>query len=73
MTSNANGAPVQIRDCDYRHGNPGQKWAFNSSTMFQGDKCIDVKDGVNTSVRLQTWTCVDGAANQQFGTGAEAS
>jgi hypothetical protein len=35
--------------------------------MLQGDKCIDVKDGVNTNgVRLQTWTCVDGAANQQF-------
>ncbi|KAF8184518.1 ricin B lectin domain-containing protein [Mycena galopus ATCC 62051] len=67
MTSNANGAPVQIRDCDYRNGNPGQKWAFNGSIMFQGNKCIDVKDGANTNgVRLQTWTCVDGAANQQF-------
>ncbi|KAJ7891917.1 hypothetical protein B0H14DRAFT_2560613 [Mycena olivaceomarginata] len=41
--------------------------AFNGSIMFQGNKCIDVKDGVNTNgVRLQTWTCVDGAANQQF-------
>ncbi|KAJ6571613.1 hypothetical protein B0H19DRAFT_936792, partial [Mycena capillaripes] len=50
------------QDCDYRHGNPGQKWAFNGSIMFQGDKCIDISNGV----RLQTWTCVDGAANQQF-------
>ncbi|KAJ7202644.1 ricin B lectin domain-containing protein [Mycena pura] len=67
MTSNADGAPVQIRECDYRHGNPAQEWAFNGSIMFQGDKCIDVTDGVNANgVRLQTWTCVDGAANQQF-------
>ncbi|KAJ7359937.1 hypothetical protein DFH08DRAFT_953030 [Mycena albidolilacea] len=35
--------------------------------MFQGDKCIAIKDDTNTNgVQLQTWTCVDGAVNQQF-------
>lgn len=67
MASNSDGAAVQIRDCDYRHGNPSQTWHFVGSTIMQDNKCLDVTDGKNTNgVKLQVWTCADGNPNQQF-------
>ncbi|KAF7300844.1 Ricin-type beta-trefoil lectin domain-like [Mycena kentingensis (nom. inval.)] len=76
-TGSVNGARVAVRPCDYRHGNPAQKWLFDGSLVkltagdsgFATDKCVDVIDGVAVSgTKLQTWDCVaqGGAANQQF-------
>jgi len=66
---NYDGAPLVIKTCDYRHGNPLQKWQFIGSTMqaVGTSKCIDVKDGLSADgSRVQVWTCFDGNGNQQF-------
>ncbi|TFK32694.1 ricin B lectin domain-containing protein [Crucibulum laeve] len=69
MSGNYDGAPVRIQDCDYRHGNPNQRWHFEGSIIqaLGTNKCLDVTDGNSANgAKLQVWTCVDGAANQQF-------
>src|SRR4051794_10920335 len=40
--STANGAPVQIRDCD---GTEAQAWSFIGGTVRRAGQCLDVKDG----------------------------
>lgn len=64
--SNSDGAAVSIQTCT---GADAQKWTFTGSgtvTAF-GDKCLDVKDGVNADgTQLQVWTCSSNNANQQW-------
>lgn len=54
------------QDCTEDHL---QQWNFVGSIIkaVGTNKCIDVTDGnTNNGAKLQVWTCVDGAANQQF-------
>jgi len=66
-TSLKNGGKVTIQDCDYKHGNPHQKWTFKGSQIRMGKFCLDVTNG-NTANgnKLQIWTCSSGNKNQQF-------
>ncbi|KAF7352511.1 hypothetical protein MVEN_01216000 [Mycena venus] len=59
-SSNADGAPVIIQACPPGVGKPGALKIF-------GDKCLDVKDGVDADgTKLQIWTCASGNTNQQW-------
>ncbi|KDR73722.1 hypothetical protein GALMADRAFT_212540 [Galerina marginata CBS 339.88] len=64
------GAPVTIEECNFSSGkHRRQTWFFDGSTLkLDGtNKCLDVTDGkTSNGVKLQVWTCVDGARNQQF-------
>ncbi|KAF8959157.1 ricin B lectin domain-containing protein [Flammula alnicola] len=61
---------ICFQECNFSSGlNRLQTWFFDGSTLklVGTNKCLDVTDG-NTSngAKLQVWTCVDGARNQQF-------
>ncbi|KAJ8079334.1 hypothetical protein PM082_021836 [Marasmius tenuissimus] len=70
---NTAGAPVVIHNCD-AEDSVLHDWDFNRFTRQNappqplkifGDKCLDVKDGVNADgAKLQIWTWVDGNTNQ---------
>ncbi|CAE6479788.1 unnamed protein product [Rhizoctonia solani] len=64
---NRDGAPVKIADCN---GSANQKWSFGSKShvvKIHGNKCLDVKDGVNADgTKLQIWTCNESSQNQKF-------
>ncbi|KAJ7925551.1 ricin B lectin domain-containing protein [Mycena leptocephala] len=67
-----NGSPLVIHNCA-NDPPPDVDWAanFGNSSPQQlkifGDKCIDVKDGVNADgTKLQIWDCTEGNTNQQF-------
>ncbi|KAK1221733.1 hypothetical protein PQX77_015432 [Marasmius sp. AFHP31] len=69
--TSTNGAPVVIWDCNL---NAEQDWIYTpagtSSSGAQplkifGNKCLDVKDGVNADgTKLQLWDCVNQSPNQ---------
>ncbi|KAG7087996.1 hypothetical protein E1B28_012035 [Marasmius oreades] len=72
-SSDADGAPVVVQDCDTDLTK--QDWdftGFNSQNsppqplkIFDDDKCLDVKDGINADgTKLQVWTCISGSTNQ---------
>ena len=61
-----NGAVVEIEQCNNL---ANQIWTFEngSVTMFNGTKCLDVKDGVKADgTLLQLWDCTSGNTNQQW-------
>jgi len=69
--SNTDGAPVYLANCAFSL--PNRSWdvtaGANARTQLKifGDKCLDVKDGVDADgTLLQIWTCADGNTNQQF-------
>ena len=61
--SNADGAIVTIEACTAK---TNQLWTFDGSGVrIFGNKCLDVKDGVNQDgTKLQIWTCATGSKNQ---------
>ncbi|KAK1221241.1 hypothetical protein PQX77_015949 [Marasmius sp. AFHP31] len=76
-SDNADGAPVVIHDCNNedvsKHTWSLSPWipgriAFDGPPgpmKIFGDKCLDVKDGINTDgAKLQLWTCEPGNTNQ---------
>ncbi|KIM27910.1 carbohydrate-binding module family 13 protein [Serendipita vermifera MAFF 305830] len=69
QTSNYNGAPVVIADCDTSGNSADQKWTFSGGSVkiYNGQKCLDVTDG-NTAdgTKLQVWDCYPNSVNQQF-------
>ncbi|KAF7369719.1 hypothetical protein MVEN_00303400 [Mycena venus] len=82
VADNADGEPLVIHNCN-NGPFPNQDWqvsfwipteedgpARNSAPQqikVFGDKCIDVKDGVNADgTKLQIWTCADGNKNQEW-------
>jgi hypothetical protein len=56
------------KDCDYRHGNPGQRWSLVGAQIRASDtKCLDVRDGSTANgAKLQIWACGSTNANQRF-------
>ena len=61
-----NGASVDIQPC---HALANQAWLFTGGTVniFNGTKCLDVKDGVDADGTLiQLWDCTAGNTNQQW-------
>lgn len=69
--SNTDGAAVYLAQCDLDLANR----AWNATVGVQtggpltvfGNKCLDVKDGVDADgTQLQVWTCGAGNPNQQF-------
>ncbi|KAJ6506805.1 ricin B lectin domain-containing protein [Mycena sanguinolenta] len=76
-TENADGAPLIIHNCN-TESTENQDWdlAFYNKeseagpqpiTIFGGEKCIDVTNGVNADgTPLQIWTCIPGSANQKW-------
>ncbi|KAJ6556122.1 ricin B lectin domain-containing protein [Mycena capillaripes] len=67
-----NGSPLVIHNCA-TDPPPDADWAVSFSTTATqqlkifGDKCIDVKDGVNADgTKLQIWDCTEGNTNQLF-------
>ncbi|KAL0058751.1 hypothetical protein AAF712_014559 [Marasmius tenuissimus] len=76
-SDNADGAPVVIHDCNNedvsKHSWSVNPWipgriAFDGQPgpmKIFGDKCLDVKDGINADgAKLQLWTCEPGNTNQ---------
>ncbi|KAF9254892.1 hypothetical protein L218DRAFT_967776 [Marasmius fiardii PR-910] len=70
-SSNAAGAPVVINQCDVDLVK--EDWDYTGIVQNPlpqplkvfGDKCLDVKDGVNADgTKLQIWDCVPGSTNQ---------
>ncbi|KAF7343887.1 hypothetical protein MVEN_01677400 [Mycena venus] len=74
VAENADGEPLIIHDCNTESDLAVQDWEISFYTRENagpqqikvfGDKCIDVKDGVNADgTKLQIWTCTDGNKNQ---------
>ncbi|KAF7341850.1 hypothetical protein MSAN_02040500 [Mycena sanguinolenta] len=75
-TENADGAPLIIHNCN-TESTENQDWFLSfydkepagpqPITIFGGEKCIDVTNGVNADgTPLQIWTCVPGSTNQQW-------
>ncbi|KAJ8080057.1 hypothetical protein PM082_016884 [Marasmius tenuissimus] len=72
-SENADGAPVVIHDCNTEEV-AKHDWELSLFTRQNagpqqikvfGDKCLDVKDGINTDgTKLQIWTCTPGSTNQ---------
>ena len=79
--SDTNGAPVTLQKCVV--GSPNQAWLFTANSPFRpggsrpsggvgvaqvfGDKCLDVKDGVDAvGTRLQVYSCFTGNKNQMW-------
>lgn len=61
-----NGASVNIEPCQAL---ANQAWLFTGGavTIFNGSKCLDVKDGVDADgTQVQIWDCVAGNTNQQW-------
>ncbi|KAK1231208.1 hypothetical protein PQX77_005678 [Marasmius sp. AFHP31] len=76
-SDNADGAPVVIHDCNNedvsKHSWSVLPWSpsrqptngIPAPVKIFGDKCLDVKDGVNADgAKLQLWTCSPGNTNQ---------
>jgi len=64
--SDTNGAAVTLQACT---GSASQKWTFpgDSTVRVFGNKCLDVKDGLNKDgTQLQIWTCSANNANQKW-------
>ncbi|KAJ7720489.1 ricin B lectin domain-containing protein [Mycena olivaceomarginata] len=72
---NADGEPLIIHNCN-TEDLANQDWDVSffgrvpvgpQQIKIFGDKCIDVKDGVNADgTKLQIWSCVQGSKNQQW-------
>ncbi|KAJ7858760.1 hypothetical protein B0H13DRAFT_1727078, partial [Mycena leptocephala] len=69
-TSNADGAPVIIKDCG-TNATSLNSWVLPKGSnvvgtlQIFGDKCLDVTSGANTDgTKLQIWTCAAGNTNQ---------
>ncbi|KAK1221243.1 hypothetical protein PQX77_015951 [Marasmius sp. AFHP31] len=72
-SENADGAPVVIHDCNTEE-TAKHDWQVSLFTRQNagpqqikvfGDKCLDVKDCMNTDgTKLQIWTCTPGSTNQ---------
>ncbi|WP_199441472.1 lectin [Umezawaea beigongshangensis] len=63
--STANGAAVQVHDCN---GSAAQRWAVNTDGTIRtpGGKCLDVKDGSTANgAGVQVWDCF-GGGNQRW-------
>ena len=56
LAENRSGANIVLRPCV---GGADQKWVFrNGSVAVNGDKCLDVTEGVNANqTLLQGWSC----------------
>ncbi|KAJ7915240.1 ricin B lectin domain-containing protein [Mycena leptocephala] len=73
-SSNADGAPVIVQDCPVGAApSTSNTWVAAAGVgkpgalKIFGDKCLDVKDGVNADgTKLQIWTCAAGNTNQQW-------
>ncbi|KAJ7305535.1 ricin B lectin domain-containing protein [Mycena albidolilacea] len=75
VADNADGEPLIIHNCNTEN-TANQDWdvTFDVRTpvgpqqiKIFGDKCIDVKDGVNADgTKLQIWSCISGSKNQQW-------
>ncbi|KAJ7836696.1 ricin B lectin domain-containing protein [Mycena olivaceomarginata] len=75
VADNADGEPLTIHNCNTENL-ANQDWdvAFYTRQLagpqqikIFGDKCIDVKGGVNADgTKLQIWSCVQGSKNQQW-------
>ncbi|KAF6756835.1 macrofage activating glycoprotein [Ephemerocybe angulata] len=65
VQSNSDGAVVVLQTCT---GSANQKWTFTGGNVRAfGNKCLDVKDGVNQDgSRLQVWTCASENTNQKW-------
>ncbi|KAJ7054608.1 ricin B lectin domain-containing protein [Mycena amicta] len=74
VEDNVDGAPVVVHNCNEDDGdNAVYDWEVSFFTRqpagpqqirIYGDKCIDVKDGVNADgTLLQIWTCDENSAN----------
>ncbi|KAJ7880656.1 ricin B lectin domain-containing protein [Mycena leptocephala] len=71
---NADGAPVIVQDCPVGAApSTSNTWVAAAGVgkpgalKIFGDKCLDVKDGVNADgTKLQIWTCAAGNTNQQW-------
>ncbi|KAJ6532355.1 ricin B lectin domain-containing protein [Mycena capillaripes] len=71
-TSNADGAPVIIKNCG-TNATALNSWVVPNGTgsvgtlQVFGDKCLDVTGGTNTDgTKLQIWTCAAGNTNQMW-------
>ncbi|KAJ8514789.1 hypothetical protein ONZ45_g7698 [Pleurotus djamor] len=57
-TSYANGAPVDINDCN---GKPNQMWAFSAGTtqvhLAGTDWCLDAGNNPSNGVQMKIWKC----------------
>ena len=63
-----NGDVVEMLMCSAQRGD-NQNWLLNGGTLsvFNGTKCLDVKDGVDADgTQLQVWDCTEGDTNQQW-------
>ncbi|MGW1162013.1 ricin-type beta-trefoil lectin domain protein [Streptomyces sp. NPDC002513] len=61
--SSANGAPVQLADCD---GGSAQVWTWTNGILVHQGKCMDVTGGGTANGTLvELWDCT-GGANQQW-------
>ncbi|KAJ7305538.1 ricin B lectin domain-containing protein, partial [Mycena albidolilacea] len=75
VADNADGEPLTIHNCNTENL-ANQDWdvafytrqpAGPQQIKIFGDKCIDVKDGVDADgTKLQIWSCVQGSKNQQW-------
>jgi hypothetical protein len=65
VKSNADGAAVVIRTC---HNTDSQQWQFSGGQVkIFGNKCLDVKEGVDANgTKLQIWTCSSDNNNQKW-------
>ncbi|KAL0570844.1 hypothetical protein V5O48_011116 [Marasmius crinis-equi] len=75
-SDNLDGAAVVIHDCN-TEATAKHDWELSlftrqnagpqPITIFNGTKCLDVKDGANADgSKLQIWSCVTGSTNQQW-------
>jgi hypothetical protein len=70
--STANGAPVEIWDCN---GGRNQSWTSTPARTLTvyGNKCLDVNGGsTSPGAKVQIWDC-NGGANQQWSVNANGS
>ncbi|KAJ7868542.1 ricin B lectin domain-containing protein, partial [Mycena olivaceomarginata] len=75
VADNADGEPLIIHNCN-TEDLTNQDWDVSffgrvpvgpQQIKIFGDKCINVKDGVNADgTKLQIWSCVQGSKNQQW-------
>ncbi|KAJ7865536.1 ricin B lectin domain-containing protein, partial [Mycena leptocephala] len=80
VANNADGEPLVVHNCN-TEDLANQDWEVTFWTpppgpiknagpqqiKVFGEKCIDVKDGVNADgTKLQIWTCTEGNTNQQW-------
>ncbi|KAJ7084186.1 ricin B lectin domain-containing protein [Mycena epipterygia] len=71
-SSDASGTPVTISDCITSGDATSQNWTVSATgtLVVHGNQCLDVTNGAAASgTLLQTWTCTNNDANQQWTVG----